>query len=158
MFLRNTSHYPTDEIRELVRFATADVDMRRVCVNVKNSRHARRGMAYRGVPGMSNAPKTARYLITIGIGSPEHFPREDGYWNSHARTNGKHRRGGQWPEVTIADWREQLITTAAHEAKHIEQFRERLPCSEVACEHFAAHMLNRYRSERLPKEPLAQAI
>lgn len=49
----------------------------------------------------------------------------------------------------MRDWREALVLVAAHEAKHIEQYKERKPRSEVACEHFAVYMLGRYRNELL---------
>ena len=36
MWIRNTSRYPDSKVRELVEFATRDIDMTGVCVNVKN--------------------------------------------------------------------------------------------------------------------------
>jgi hypothetical protein len=142
--IQNTSRYPDEEVAELVRFALAEIDTRGVCVNVKNTSGTRRGRAYSGIPSISNAPRGSKYLITIGIGAPERFPFEDG---SYVRRNEEivKRRGGRWPEVTLWDWREALVSVAAHEGKHIEQFRESSPRSEVACQHFAAHVLRRYR-------------
>lgn len=142
--IRNTSRYPADEVRQLVRFALQDVDVRGVHVNVKNSSGPRRGRAYDGVPTISNAPPGAEYLVTIGIGGPEHFPYEDGSWTQRNGTPIK-RRGGRWPEETLEDWREALVSVAAHEGAHVEQFRNGLPRSEVRCHHFAAQMLRRYR-------------
>ena len=40
--------------------------MRRVCVNVKNGGLG--GAAYNGVPDISNAPRSARYLVTLRLG------------------------------------------------------------------------------------------
>ena len=144
LVIQNTSRYPDEEVAELVRFALVEIDTRGVCVNVKNTSGTRRGRAYSNIPSISNAPRGSKYLITIGIGAPERFPFEDG---SYVRRNGEvvKRRGGRWPEVTLRDWREALVSVAAHEGKHIEQFRESIPRSEVACQHFAADVLRRYR-------------
>jgi hypothetical protein len=134
VIVRNTSRYPTDEVRDLVRFATAGLDMRRVCVNVKNSNvHVCAGWAYDGVPEISNAPVSSEYLITVRLGGPERFP---------ARLPTKKRS----PDITVGCWREALVAMAAHEAKHVEQFRARAPRSEVVCERFEAWMLDRYRA------------
>ena len=144
LVIRNTSRYPDGDVTELVRFALSEIDARGVCVNVKNSSATRRGRAYSSIPSISNAPAGSRYLITVGIGAPERFPFEDG---SYTRRNGElvKRRGGRWPAETLRNWREALVSVAAHEAKHIEQFREGTSRSEVACQHFSAFMLRRYR-------------
>lgn len=139
--LKNTSRYPTAEVKRLVRFATSDLDIDRVHFNVKNSSRVRRGYAYGRVPPEANVPAGTRWLITMGLGGPHNWPREEGYWK-----NGHFRRGGRWPEITIACWREAVIHLAAHEAKHVEQMKERLAISEVACEHYAAWVLKRWRS------------
>jgi hypothetical protein len=135
MFLRNTSRYPTDEVGSLVEFATSEVDMHFVCVNVKNS-HSRAyaGYAYLGVPEISNAPPESEYLVTIHLGPPALFPIVP-----------DRRRGA--PRIEVSCWREALVTVAAHEANHIDQYRRGLSRSEVACEHFDAWMLGRYREE-----------
>jgi len=136
MTLRNSSQYDTKEVRALVRFATSEVDMRGVHVNVKNAKSTPyRGMAYEGVPMISDARGKADYLVTIGIGSEDRFPIPSA------------QRSTRWPKYEMNDWREALVLVAAHEAKHIEQFKEDKPRSEVACEHFAARMLRRYREE-----------
>jgi hypothetical protein len=144
LVIQNTSRYPDEEVAELVRFALSEIDARGVCVNVKNSSATRRGRAYSRIPSISNAPPDSLYLITVGIGSPERFPFEDG---SYTRRNGElvKRRGGRWPVETLGDWREALVSVAAHEAKHIEQFRKGTPRSELECHHFAASVLRRYR-------------
>jgi hypothetical protein len=150
MVIRNTSDYPTEEVRELVRFAARDVDMRRVCVNVKNVRsHATSGMAYWGVPLISNAPPSSEYLVTLRIGSPDRFPCEHVYPGKSASLRG-------WPRVELEDWREGLVHIAAHEAKHIEQYREHLSASELRCEHFAASVLRSYRESRAASEETAR--
>lgn len=74
MYLRITSKHPKAEVEALVRFAAEPYDLRRVCVNVKNSQHAYRGRAYSSVPrAYSNAPRTARRLVVIAVGNAEKF-------------------------------------------------------------------------------------
>ena len=142
MILRNRSRYDTAEVRALVRFATADIDMRGVCVNVKNTTASYRGMAYQGVPYVSNAPPSAEYLVTIGIGPESKFPKR-GVSYGGVEIPGPR---GRWPRYNLNDWREGLVMVAAHEACHIEQFKEGLRRSDLACERFAVRMLERYRA------------
>lgn len=76
MYLRITSKHPKEEVEALVRFAAEPYDLRRVCVNVKNSQYAYRGMAYQSVPrAYSNAPRTARRLVVIAVGSADKFAK-----------------------------------------------------------------------------------
>ena len=51
----------------------------------------------------------------------------------------------RFPFFTFRDWRERLVHIAAHEARHVHQFRHGKSCSEVDCERFAAMALARYR-------------
>jgi hypothetical protein len=131
--VQNMSRFPTPEVVDLVEFATADVDMHGVCVNVKNTRaYACAGYAYDGVPEVSNAPPGSEYLVTIRLGPEATFPSEMA-----------HRKRS--PAVEVACWREALVVVAAHEAKHIEQYRRGASRSEVACERFAAWVLEVFR-------------
>jgi hypothetical protein len=133
MWIRNTSRYLDEDVCDLVRFATRDVDMRDVCVNVKNShRYAYGGYAYLGVPAISNAPSSSEYLITLRLGAPERFPFTP-----------PRRRGV--PPLRLACWREALVAVAAHEARHIEQYRQEARRSEVECERFETVMIERFR-------------
>jgi hypothetical protein len=148
MWIRNTSRYPDDQVQELVRFATRDIDMRGVCVNVKNGDLA--GGAYNGIPEISNAPARAKYLITLRLG------RRNQRWplgpvNYHFKTPDEVGPRNRFPFYTCNDWCEWLVKLAAHEAKHIEQFRRKLKCSEIACERFALGVLQEFRS-RLPTQ------
>lgn len=130
---RNTSRFPTDEVKRLVKYAVSDVDMRRVCINVKGSTGGHwGGYAYQVVPRMSNAPPSSRYLITIRIAPDVSYPYA---WQYKKRS-----------ELQVFEnWQELLVSCAAHEAKHIEQFKEGLKLSELRCESFAVHVLKRYR-------------
>jgi hypothetical protein len=142
MWVRNTSRYPDDRVRELVSFATSEVDMRGVCVNVRNGELA--GGAYNGVPEISNAPRRAKYLITLRVGKGrERWPL--GPVNYHFKAPHETGPRNRFPFFVCADWQEWLVKLAAHEAKHIEQFRAGARCSEIACEQFAIAMLERFR-------------
>lgn len=55
--------------------------------------------------------------------------------------------GAGSPLITVNNWREGMVVIAAHEARHIHQYRHGKPASEVDCERFAAEALDRYRAE-----------
>jgi hypothetical protein len=140
VWLKNESDYPDPEVAELVEFAVRDVDMRDVFVRLRNIRDTRRrgpyrGRAYRGVPRISSAPADAAYLVTLHLGPPRLFPLPP------------HRPTRRSPELDIATWQEALVAVAAHEAAHVEQYRRRLPVSEVACNVHAARVLAAFRDE-----------
>lgn len=137
MIIRNTSQYATDHVRNLVKWACAPIDMRRVCVNVKNTSGFFAGRAYNSVPDISNAPPSSEYLVSLRIGGREKFPLLE------ARYPGKSDR---FPTYDINDWQEALVFIAAHEAAHIEQFKEGLKLSELRCETFAVKRLREWRT------------
>jgi hypothetical protein len=143
-WIRNTSRFPDDEVRRLIEFATEGLDMRRVCVNVKGGRGLG-GRAYDGVPSISNAPRAARYLMTIKLGNGASFPV--GPLNRNGKSPGEVGPRNRFPFFTYADWREWLVACAAHEARHIHQYRHGTRRSEVDCERFAEETLDRYRQE-----------
>jgi hypothetical protein len=145
MWIRNTSRYPDARVRDLVTFAVRRVDMRAVCINVKNG--ALGGGAYNGVPEISNAPAEAEYLVTLRLGrGGERWPL--GPINYHFRTPGEVGPRNRFPFFVCRDWEEWLVKLAAHEATHIEQFRNRQRCSEIACERFAVAVLAEFRAPR----------
>lgn len=152
MWIRNTSRHPDEQVKELVRFATQAVDMTDVCVNVKNGELA--GGAYNGVPELSNAPPSASYLITLRVGKRnERWPL--GPVNYHFKTPAETGPRNRFPFFVCENWQEWLVKLAAHEAKHIEQFREGLRCSEIACEQFAIQVLDRFRERLAAPERIA---
>ena len=143
MWIRNTSRHPGDEVRECVEFGVRDVDMRRVCVNVKNG--ALGGAAYNGVPEISNAPRGARYLVTLRLGrGGERWPL--GPVNYHFKAPRETGPRNRFPFFVCRDWREWLVKLAAHEAHHIAQFRAKGSCSELACERVAVERLHAWRA------------
>jgi hypothetical protein len=149
MWIRNTSRYPEDQVAALVRFATRAVDMRKVCVNVKNGGLG--GGAYNGIPEISNAPRRARYLVTLRLGrGDERWPL--GPINYHFKTPQETGPRNRFPFFVFRDWQEWLVKLAAHEAGHIEQFRAGLRCSEISCERFALATLEEFRAHRAAAE------
>lgn len=53
--------------------------------------------------------------------------------------------GKRAPLIECRNWREGLVMLAAHEARHIHQYRGNKRRSEVDCERFAAKRLSEYR-------------
>jgi hypothetical protein len=154
MWIRNTSRRPDRRVEQLVRFAVSEVDMRKVCVNVKNG--ALGGGAYDGIPEISNAPSRAKYLVTLRLGSGrERWPL--GPVNYHFK--GPHEVGprNRFPFFVCRDWEEWLVKLAAHEARHIDQFRNGLSRSEIDCERFAVAKLAEFRRLRAPARPRERA-
>jgi hypothetical protein len=143
MWIRNSSRYSDEDVLPCVEFAVRDVDMRRVCVNVKNGGLG--GAAYNGVPEISNAPRGAHYLVTLRLGrGNERWPL--GPVNYHFKAPDETGPRNRFPFFVCRDWREWLVKLAAHEAKHIEQFRNRDVCSELSCERFALERLEEFRA------------
>lgn len=135
MKLKSTSHYPMDEVRELLAFAAKGISTKHVAVHVRNTRHPYYGRAYWGVPSISSAYKTsAQYLVTIRIGKPDRFPLDC-----------KYPRLKTAPEYTMQDWKEAMVMVAAHEFRHIHQYRQRKPRSEIDAEKWAFKRLLAYR-------------
>jgi hypothetical protein len=154
LWIRNTSRYPDFRVRRLVRFAVGEVDMERVCVNVKNG--ALGGGAYNGVPEISNAPRAADYLVTLRLGNGrERWPL--GPVNYHFKRPDETGPRNRFPFFVCHDWEEWLVKLAAHEAKHIEQFRNDLSCSELSCERFAVAKLEEFRALRAPRDERRRA-
>jgi len=138
MFLRNTSQYPNDEVRKLVDFARHGFNDKRVCINVKNCKTRRYGgTAYWCIPHISNAPKSARYLITVRVGKPKDFPC----------TNFGSYRYKTVTEFKFNSWQECLVAVLAHELTHIRQYRCQKPRSEVECMKNEHKKLLAYRNQ-----------
>lgn len=115
-------------------------------------------------------------LVTIGIGAPKAFPcdnvqtsirwvpiapeacgpltpvrvQRDRHGNSWLERQivKQHGYGGQRsPVLTFADWREVLVSVAAHEARHIWQYQHKKTRSEVDAEQRAGLRLEAYRGQ-----------
>jgi hypothetical protein len=147
MVIRNTSAYPTREVSELVELAVDGVDMERVCVNVKGCRAGYGGNAYLGVPEISNAPASAEYLVTLRIAPGRRLGLPIGPLNYNLKRPDQVGPRNRFPFFVLDSWQEVLVKLAAHEARHIHQYRHDLQRSEVDCEYFALEALSRYRGE-----------
>lgn len=97
--------------------------------------------AYYSLPSIARLSPGSRYLVTMRLprdleGLP--YPQQLQY-----------RRAGvamaTAPVVQVRSWLEELVHLAAHEARHIAQFRLGLPKSEVDAERWAARAVERYR-------------
>jgi len=101
-------------------------------------------LAYYELPPVARVAPGTRYLVTMRIPpNPEDlaYPHQLQY----------RRRGVAMPTapvVQVADWLEELVHLAAHEARHVAQFRLGLAKSEVDAERWAAAMVDRFRSGR----------
>jgi hypothetical protein len=182
--LRNTSRYPTEEVRRLVELGMRGVRTERLAVHVKNSTHRGSGRAYSEVPSVSPraGQSTVDRLVALHVGPPDAFPTDnmqqastrfqivpmaeyeampdvertklrhvhgsDGHFHAERQiTVPAHPYGGKRsPLIICNDWREWLVSVAAHEARHIWQFQNGKPRSEVECERFAAKALARFRT------------
>lgn len=114
-----------------------------VAVHVKNrTRGPYSGRAYQSVPSCSPAVRCASIdcLITIRIGSSDRFPASN--W---IESKGHAYGGKRSPRIDMLTWEEGLLCVAAHEARHIWQFRNGRRVSEIDCERFALRRLEEWR-------------
>lgn len=108
-------------------------------VEVHSWAHPRAGgwsaRSYDGVPSISSVTGGTRYLVTFNIpADPRRLTR---YPEVH-----RDPRLKTSPVVTFHTWREQLFHIAAHEARHIHQFRHGVSRSELDAERWAASRLS----------------
>jgi hypothetical protein len=97
--LDNRTPHSDAEVRELITAGAGAIDLAGVHVIVRSglSRHGWRGKAFRHLPSGDWPPGTV-YLIRISLNRARDY------------ANG--------------DWRMWLVEGVAHEAKHVEQYRE----------------------------------
>lgn len=98
------------------------------------------GRAYRRLPTRARVNPRTRWLVTLKTPldlSDSPYPYR---WIYHrAKTAGS---------VELRSWREHLLHLAAHEARHLVQYRDGLPASEVDAECWARATLRRHRKRR----------
>ncbi len=146
----STAPYDHQEVKDIIREARAQLDPEYpICVNVKMKRkgsyYGVTGWAYSQVPEVSNAPKTARRLITLKL------PQPHGQWPLRNRSYaGKEDSTRDWPRYDLHSWQEALFKTAAHEFAHCRQYDEDRPLSEMDAERRAKAALLRWRSGGSP--------
>jgi hypothetical protein len=150
-----TIRTPHAEIRRLVEEGFAGVAADDVEVHVKargmvgRGRRVRprgrgfSGRAYRGVPGIANVSAGVAYLVTMMVPAAADAPTAHPY--PHRWEYARSRRTGP---VEFASWQEELFHLAAHEARHIHQYRHGLSASEADAEAWACARLADRRARR----------
>jgi hypothetical protein len=160
-------HSDYEELASLIRvgFAGCDVDPDPVEVHVRawwrvndDPLNWFRGVTYEGVPvirwpvGWTPAntrlaahlarvdPRT-RWLVRIKI--PCRPDAVTGYPRSWRLVAGA-------PWLTVHCWREHLLSLAGHEARHVRQLQQGVPCCEADAEREAAQVLRRWRAQSAP--------
>lgn len=120
--------------RDLARL---DLSAHTTPVRVERQDSYTSGRAYPGVPGIARVPRGTRYLVTLIVPQRpdlivDRFPRERVY------------RGRKTsPAIPQACWHDDVFAVAAHEAKHVEQFRAGTSRSENAADRHALGSLRR---------------
>ncbi len=116
------------------------IDVGGVEVHIEPLRRPREsftGLAYFQLPTRPRTEPGTRYLVRLRL--PRVLRNRD--YPKAYRYPG--RRTAPW--ITVGDWRERLLTLAAHEACHVWQFREGRRRSEVQAERWAAGRLLEWR-------------
>ena len=139
--IRNESEYPMTEVRRLIRFAFAELDLPpQVWATIVHTRLAGWRRTHQGGSKMYGASGWARGReMRLCIGRPGDFPcswYNRGYAGVHV------------PD--LRDWRDALVAIAAHEGKHVEMFHMR--CGRMTtrekegrCDAYAASTLRRFQ-------------
>jgi hypothetical protein len=94
------------------------------------------GRAYNGVPGIARVGDGVRFLVTIMMPAAPDAPTARRYpyrW--------RYARYVRARPVLLQSWQEELVHLAAHEARHVAQFRAGRPASELDAEAWAAAVL-----------------
>lgn len=136
--------YPHTEVLDIVETAMDMLDCpSHTEVHVKGTERARPcGMAYGGIPSISNVAPSARWLVSLRIpysGSHE-LPRRN---QCYPR---KETSSAPWPRYDVHTWQEDVFRIAAHEARHIVQFGEGGRRGEMDAERRAVAALNRWKN------------
>lgn len=101
------------------------------------------GRAYDGVPDISRVAPGTAYLVTMNIpADPRRLTR---YPLTHQDPRLKTS-----PEILFECWQDELFHVAAHEARHIHQFRHDLRRSELDAERWAFAAIEQRRAARQP--------
>lgn len=158
MRIKNTSPYPTERVKELLRFAFRGIADAGVEVHVKGTTTKRYGgLAYGGIPHIANVAATTRYLITIRL------PRNEDSLLPVMKAGTKRLRR-LYPEgIPIENWEDLLVFIGAHEGRHIWQYQRRKRTGkrgkgEYDADKFAFKQLNAWRTAtgREPVPPIKQ--
>ena len=142
MRIENTTNYPDEIVKELVRFGVGEHYRKlRVAVMFYYSRYK----AYRGfcewgkIVGRRRDRRTqlmkrATRRIVVKVGSPSLFPAHTRYWKT-------------LPQVRVLNWMEAIVLISAHEAYHHFQMESGLPISEKYADKYAMKRMLLWRKE-----------
>jgi len=100
------------------------------------------GRAYPALPAVARVSPGVLFLVTLKMPAD---PSVTG--DSYPRIS-RYLRYKTAPPVTLADWTDELVHLAAHEARHVHQFRHGLRRSEIDAEKWAHAQLSAYRRDR----------
>jgi hypothetical protein len=96
------------------------------------------------LPAVAGVAATTRFLITLTVPAD---PRQLAY----PQTLRYHRGGRRYataPDIAVASWQEHLLVVAAHEWRHVHQFRVGGVRSEVKADQWALARLLAWRAGR----------
>ncbi len=163
MLLRNLSSYPTDEVRILVLFGMQGIDHSGdVRVTVEDRGMFRRLLGMRGCTGSNIDLDTNEWHgadVTIWLDtSPYDYSWNNIFHSDDPALDGK-PYGGSWATYyQCHDWKEALVSIAAHESYHVQAGRSGHLSQgtfapdgsldtegETAAEAHAVELLNKYR-------------
>lgn len=102
------------------------------------------GRAYAGVPDIGRVSPRIRWLVTLTIPTPDAYATNT--WPHEHVYPGKRDSSAPWPRAMFEGWRDDVLHTAAHEARHVHQFANGFSCSEMDAERYACFVLDRSRS------------
>lgn len=167
----NRSSRPDDQVREILDFVAAQIQLERGTVAVRIADGRGNGYAFDShKPKWAGRHRHATRLSILAAGDPDEdrYGRPLACWHSTRARQlaGEHglehvyqlwaeayargdRRFGRWPIYTINDWREALVHLAAHEFAHLLAFdrdRQRGRLSEIECELTAERVLEEWRA------------
>lgn len=144
MITKNTSPYDGRRMGPLLQFAFGDISTQGVEVHVKGTNRLYRGRAYDGIPGIANVDPASHYLVIIALSRSKKRLPDRVYLGS--KRLARHFSDG----VPVSGWEELFLYIAAHEARHIWQFRRRRTTGEgglreVDAEKYALARLQAWR-------------
>lgn len=144
MVLKNTSPYDGERMVALLDFAFDDITIDGVEIHVKGTKQPFRGRAYDGIPRLANVEPVSRFLVIVALSRVK--KRLPGSVHLGSKRLARHFPDG----VPVSGWEDLFLFIAAHEARHIWQFRRRRASGqgglrEVDAERYALARLDAWR-------------
>jgi hypothetical protein len=138
MIVKNTSHYPSEKVESLVRFALKGIPHAdELEVHVRNSKYAFYGRIFASAADCTCDCDEQRFLIVVRIGGAKNFP----YFSVYPG----HKRCEKYATM-LSDWKEALVKVTAHEGMHLRQWIGNKPMWEHQAEKHATTILTKYRN------------